>query len=114
LKRSPKKIIRNGIELFHCPDCDDYLPKGEMSTSKRQKDGVGVYCRKHRRLRNQESKRKSIKRKNEKYKLNYRISKVHKYYFKGAYRIKSVSIRPRTTGICVNWGKIKYERREFV
>ena len=113
-KRIKKKKIIDGVEMFRCPDCNDYLPKSEMSKSSRQKDGIGNYCKYHRNLSALKSRRKNIKRKNENCKLSHRVSNEHKYYFKGRYRIKSVSVRPRATGVCENWGKPRYERRVWI
>jgi len=107
-----KRIIRDGVEMFWCYDCQGYNLRENMTQNKANKFGIGTYCRKH----DYEHKRKHPQKnkKKESYQIDHRVDNARKYYFKGTKRIKSVSIRPRTTGICVNWGKIRYERRGFI
>jgi hypothetical protein len=58
--------------------------------------------------------KKRIIRGKENYTFPHRVSNEHKYYFKGAKRIKPVTVRPQLSGVCVLWDKPRYERREFI
>jgi len=112
-----KKITRYGIAYYHCPDCearlnyDAYNLKKDMSRDRRNKDGVGAYCKKHRRIR---QARYNSARKNEKRKIGYRVSNERKWHFKGKKRKvfdEPTCVVVRYYGVCKNWGKVGYERR---
>jgi hypothetical protein len=112
MSRKKVKII-NGVEMYYCPDCDDFIPKDRMTFYNGK---PWTYCKKHRNIRSRDSERKRKKwlLHNEKNKLDYRVSNTT-----GASELNpvvrhKVSIRPRATGACKNWGKPRYEKAEFL
>lgn len=54
------------------------------------------------------------RRKNEKYKIEYPVNHNRKYWFRGRKKFKSISLRPRATGVCENWVKPKHERIDWI
>lgn len=116
-KRKPKRIIRDDVEMFYCPDCDNYYARKFMTKSKRRKDGIGTYCLKHDYLRKEDRRRKireKSKHKNEETKLNYRVSNERKWYFKHQEKKKfdgPTCVTVRTAGISKLWGRSPHERR---
>lgn len=108
-KRKSKCIIQNGIEMYYCPDCDDYRLYEEMIPNKSKKSGVNTYCKFHNNIRKKKLRKRKRKWQIEKYEFVHGPGNEFKYYFKN-YEPKHFD-GPTVNGVCVTWGIPRYETR---